>query len=83
MGKKLPEISVEELLEYMGQRVADMDHLPQAVFDDIACIRSVGVSMDNAISSLSAKYIQSGSIGRFFVIDCLKDMLENLEEEGD
>ena len=41
----------------------------------------MGVSMDNVISLLRAKYIQDGSVGRFFVIDCLKDMLENLEEE--
>ena len=31
MDKELSGISVEELLEYMGQCVADMDHLPQEV----------------------------------------------------
>ena len=80
--------ATDVILEQMGIRVADMDHLVGPVIEDInEEMKMVGDhhnwldDFDLAVEDLKTEYHENGATGRYFVVDTIADLVRT-EAEG-
>ena len=77
------------ILEEMGQRVADMDHLVAPVLEEITeKMKMLGTDEDwyqdfvTAVEDLKNEYHENGATGRYFVADTIIGIVEREAEDG-
>lgn len=82
--------NVDVILEQMGTRVADMDHLVEPVLEDLdAAYNRVRTPTSNwlddflcAAQALRNQYHEEGLTGRYFVVDTIMNLVE-MESDDD
>lgn len=79
----IPEITNDEVREYMGQLVSKMDHLVDGVVEDIGEARMKVLSLERAMAYLESRYWDEKSVSRLFVLEVIRRMVENLDREED
>jgi len=79
----IPEITNDEVREYMGQLVSEMDHLVDGVVEDIGKARMKGLSLERAMAYLEFHYWDEKRVPRLFVLEVIRRMVENLDREED